>query len=182
MTDALNPIEKHDRDLLEHIREGSAAKAQIAGLVSGILGALIWGLVTYYSHLIIGYFAIGLGIMVGLAVKFAGKGTGTHFGVIGGAYALMSCFLGMLFCLLFFAAASAGIPFSRILFMVDYGEIANIYFEEFEISDIIFYALAFAAAFKISMNPPGRDELDYMLASKGIDPDSLKVRKRSRKF
>lgn len=181
MSDAVDPIEKYDRDLLEHIQEGSAARAQLAGLVSGLLGALLWGLVTYFSHLIIGYFAIGLGIMVGFAVKAFGKGSGTHFALIGGAYALMSCFLGMLFCLLFFAAASEKIPFTQILFMVDYGEIAKIYFQAFEVIDIVFYAIAFATAFKISLNPLKRDELDYVLASKGIDPDSLKV-KRSRKF
>ncbi len=177
MTDAIDPIEKHDRDLLAHGRDGSIAAAQIAGLVSGLLGALIWGLVTYFSHLIIGYFAIGLGLLVGFAVKVFGKGTGVIFGLTGGAYALMSCFLGMLFCLLFFGAASARIPFSQILLMADYGEIAAIYFQSFEVIDVVFYAIAFATAFKISMNPLGRDELDYVLASKGIDPDSLKARR-----
>jgi hypothetical protein len=169
MSKYLDAIEKHDRDKWNHQKDGDTAKAQLAAVAAGLLGAILWGFVTYFTHFILGYFAIGLGVLVGISVKHFGKGSGMIFGIIGGLYALASCFLGMLFSLIFFAAASNNISFVDILFMVDYGEVVKIYFEEFDMHDIAFYGIAFGSAFKISMNPHGKDELDYLLEAKGIN-------------
>ncbi|MBW8887074.1 MAG: hypothetical protein JF616_04870 [Fibrobacteres bacterium] len=173
-----DPIQKHDTDLAAHLAPGNMQFAQVAGLVSCLAMAVLWGLITYAGNLVIGYFAIAVGLAVGASVRFVGKGSGTAYAVTAGAYALLGCMLGNLMCIAFAIAHQSGYSLAKILFVVDYGQLFGIYLNDFDVHDIIFYAIAFSSAFKIALNPMSKDELDYVLEAKGITVQPRKSRRR----
>ena len=46
----------------------------IGGTVAMLVSAIIWGVISYVTEYQIGWMAIGVGFLVGIAVKFFGKG------------------------------------------------------------------------------------------------------------
>lgn len=167
--EATDPIARHDLDLEARQAQGNFAFAQAAGIAAGVGMAVLWGLITYFTHFVIGYFAIAVGIAVGVAMKAAGKGTGKAYGIMSGAYALLGCMLGNLMCIAFAYADQAGLSLFTILFKVDYGVLFSAYLSEFDVRDILFYAIAFSSAYKIALNPAKKDELDYVLEAKAAE-------------
>jgi len=61
----------------------------VAAVVGGVVGALIWAAISYFTHREIGYVAWAVGGLVGLASLFAG-GAGATNGVICAVLALLS--------------------------------------------------------------------------------------------
>src|SRR5260221_13726610 len=53
------------------------------GFISAIIGAVIWAAVTVATGYQIGWMAVGVGFLVGVAVRKYGKGLTPMFGVIG---------------------------------------------------------------------------------------------------
>jgi hypothetical protein len=66
----------------------------IGGGTGGLLGAIVWAAVTYYTEYQIGWMAVGVGFLVGYGVSKLGKGFDRVFGVAGGLIALVSVTLG----------------------------------------------------------------------------------------
>ena len=46
----------------------------IGGAIAMLVGAIVWGAVTYFTEYQIGWMAIGVGFLVGLAIKFSDGG------------------------------------------------------------------------------------------------------------
>jgi hypothetical protein len=84
------------RPLLDDAPLSSMPKALIAGVVAALVGAAIWGGIEVLTGYQIGWIAIGIGFLCGFAVRFAGKGTGMPFRVVGATCALLGCALGAL--------------------------------------------------------------------------------------
>jgi hypothetical protein len=66
----------------------------LAGLVAAAVGAGIWMGITIATGMHVGYVALGVGALVGLAVRVAGNGTGMIFGIIGALFTLLGCLGG----------------------------------------------------------------------------------------
>ena len=79
----------------------------LAGLGAAIAGAAIWAAITAATEYQIGWMAIGVGFLVGFAVRVVGKGSEASFGVVGAVLALLGCLLGNLLTLAWFAAQQA---------------------------------------------------------------------------
>jgi len=58
----------------------------IGGGVGGLLGAVGWALVTYFTEYQIGWLAIGVAFLVGFGVSRMGKGFDRIFGISGGIF------------------------------------------------------------------------------------------------
>jgi hypothetical protein len=69
-----------------------------AGLAAAIIGAIIWAVVTVTTKYQIGWMALGVGTLVGFALRI-GNG-GKTFGILGAFLALFSCILGNYFSLI----------------------------------------------------------------------------------
>jgi hypothetical protein len=52
----------------------------LGGGVAMLVGAIVWGAVTYFTEYRIGWIAIGIGFLVGSAIKYFGKGKTAIFG------------------------------------------------------------------------------------------------------
>ena len=61
--------------------------AIIGGLIAALVGAAIWAAITVETGYQIGYMAVGVGFLVGFAVRIFGKGTTQAFGIIGAVLA-----------------------------------------------------------------------------------------------
>ncbi|HSL43983.1 MAG TPA: hypothetical protein VK897_11170, partial [Anaerolineales bacterium] len=68
----------------------------IGGVAAMLVSAVIWGAITYFTEYQIGWMAIGVGFLVGVAIRFFGKGKTALFGVSGAVLALIGCLLGNL--------------------------------------------------------------------------------------
>jgi len=120
----------------------------IMGLIGGgiamLVSAAIWGAVTYITEYQIGWLAIGIGFLVGIAVKFFGKGKTPIYGIISAAFALIGCALGNLLFYSGLIAREEGAAFLEVFFFFLFSPAATIeiFSIAFDFMDILFYGLA----------------------------------------
>jgi len=120
----------------------------IMGLVGGgiamLVSAAVWGAVTYFTEYQIGWMAIGVGFLVGIAVKFFGKGKTPIYGIISAGFALLGCVLGNLLFYSGFIAKEEGAAFLEVFFffLITPAATIEIFSIAFEFMDILFYGLA----------------------------------------
>ena len=135
----------------------------VMGLVGGIGAAVIaaaaWALVTVLTNHHYGLVAIGVGFLVGYAVRIFGKGVDTIFGVTGAAVSLLGCVAGNFLTVLVFASRQEGIPFLDLLSRVTPEVIGAVLKDTFQPMDLLFYGLATYFGYKYSFKPLTAEEL-----------------------
>lgn len=122
----------------------------LAGLVACIIGAAVWALVSVSTGYQIGYMAIGMGFLVGYAVRIAGKGISPVFGIVGAALALLGCILGDYFSYIGYFASSEGLPYMETLALIPVGEMMEFLFENLLSMTALFYGIALFEGYKLS--------------------------------
>ena len=133
------------------VTNGNLVLGIIAGAVAAIVGALIWMGVTVATGMHIGYVAIGIGALVGFAVRFAGKGSTVAFGVVGAGLTLVGCLLGQALALVELAAKDAGTGFVQTLSSVDVGTLMSGTLQSSGPITYFIYAIGIYEGFKLSM-------------------------------
>ncbi|MFH1496448.1 MAG: hypothetical protein ABII82_01365 [Verrucomicrobiota bacterium] len=128
--------------------------ALAAGAVASLASAAVWAAVTVVTNYQIGWMAIGVGFLVGLAVRKFGQGETVLFRVVGAGLALVGCLLGNLFSGIGFIAAEEAMPIGEALLNFDYGYSAELLGAMFSPMDLLFYGLALYQAFKLSAAEP----------------------------
>lgn len=63
----------------------------VAGLIGALVGAALWAWITVLTDAQIGWMAIAVGFLVGLAVRIFGKGLDKVFGIVGAVLSLLGC-------------------------------------------------------------------------------------------
>jgi len=82
------------------------SKAVLSGVVAGLIGAAIWGGITYATGVEIGWIAWGVGGLVGLAVRLGASGDeGATHGFIAAVIALASIVAGKFLAVYLFVAS-----------------------------------------------------------------------------
>jgi hypothetical protein len=70
---------------MQRIRnEQNLVMAAVAGAAAALLGGCAWAAITVTTNFQIGWMAVGVGFLVGYAVKIFGKGIDRSFGFAGG--------------------------------------------------------------------------------------------------
>ena len=128
----------------------------VAGAVAALIGAVIWAVVTDVTGYQIGFMAIGVGFIVGYAVRVAGKGIDQSFGVMGAVLALLGCVVGNAFAVIGIVANQQNIPYSEL---VDLSTIANLMQLTFSPMDLVFYAIAIYEGYKLSFRQVTQDDI-----------------------
>ena len=145
---------------LEALRsEQSLAMGVSAGLIAAIAGAAAWGVVTAYTGNQVGWMAIGVGFMVGFAVRVAGKGIDPAFGVVSAVLSMLGCVLGNLWTMTYFIAAKQGVPFLKAVSQLNPEIAVNIMVSTFNYMDVVFYGLALYFGYKYGFRRITEDEL-----------------------
>ena len=123
-----------------------------AGLAAAIIGAIIWAVVTVTAKAQIGFMALGVGALVGFALRI-GNG-GKLYGILGAFLALFGCILGNYFSLIAFASAEEHVGFFTMLNHADPSKVISAMWEDFMSTSILFYAIAAYEGYKFSAIRP----------------------------
>jgi hypothetical protein len=133
--------------------EPNLLMGMIGGGVAMLVSAVIWGLITYITEYQISWMAIGVGFLVGLAVRFFGRGDSMLYGVIGALLSLGGCLLGNLFFYAGVLAQTQGASLLEALFyLADPAVLADVFVAAFHPMDLLFYGLALYVGFSSSMD------------------------------
>jgi len=125
----------------------------LGGVLAAVVAAVLWGLITYVTSFQIGFMAIGVGILVGLGVKYFGSGLTPVYGVVGAVLALFGCVLGNIMASVIGAARAEGSSFGLVFATLAsspsiFGEILV---ETFSPIDLLFYGIAIYEAYQFSI-------------------------------
>jgi hypothetical protein len=128
---------------LEQLRsEQNLGMAVVAGLLAAFFGAGVWAATTVATGYQIGWMAIGIGFVVGLAMRLVGKGIDPIFGIVAAVLSLVGCVTGNLLTMTYFIADSQGIPYTELLAQMNLELAIEIMTVTFDPMDILFYAIA----------------------------------------
>ena len=137
--------------VLEKLRlEQNLPLATVVGIGAGLIGAILWGLITVATNYQIGYMAIAIGAGVGFSMRYIGKGIDQIFGIVGAVIAVLSCFMGNFFSVIGFYANAEGLEFFETLLLFDYSYFVPVMTETFSFMDIVFYGIAGYEGYKFS--------------------------------
>ncbi len=131
----------------------------LAGLIAAAVGAGVWAAVTVATGYQIGWMAVGVGFLVGLAIRKVGKGLDKSFGVMGAILALLGCGAGNLLAVCGVVARHEGVSFFRILSVLNFQRIGQIMSASFSPMDVLFYAIAVYEGYKFSFRRLSEVEL-----------------------
>ena len=130
---------------------GNLPFALAAGIVAAIVGAAIWAGITVATEYQIGWMAVGVGFLVGIAVRRFGMGSTPVYGVIGAVFAVVGCVLGNFLSLVGFISMNEETSFFATLGAIDYAQVPTILIETGSPIDLLFYVLAISAGYRTSM-------------------------------
>jgi hypothetical protein len=148
------------RARIENLKlEQNLGLGMIGGAAAGLVGAVLWAAVTYLTEYQIGWLALGVGILVGLGVRWLGKGIDRIFGIAGGVIALVSVVLGNFLTALGYVAKAYEIGFLQVLQQFDYSLTFELMKVTFTAMDLLFYGLAVYAGYRYSFRKISREQL-----------------------
>lgn len=131
--------------------EGNLFLAVVAGFFAALAGAVIWAGVTGVTGYQVGWMAIGVGFLVGFAVRMAGKGRTAMFGITGAVLSLAGCLAGNVFAGCYFIAAENSVPMMEVVAALDLALATEILAAMFSPFDLLFYGLAIYEGFRFSL-------------------------------
>jgi len=124
--------------------------ALLAGLVAAALGAGIWMAVEVGLNMKIGIVAIGVGALVGFAIRFAGNGHSFIYGIIGAVFTLGGCLAGEILATLY-AASSAQQPLLALAQTIDYPQMVSTIFTKMDPMGYVIYGIGVFEGYKLSI-------------------------------
>jgi len=148
--------------ILKLKEEQNLVLAIIVGGAAALLGAILWAIQTVITDYQIGILAIGIGLLVGFAVRLAGKGFDRIYGILAGLLSLLGIIAGNVFTVWYYVAEELGISIFETAFelMLDPLLILQILVETFTLIDLVFYALAIYYAYRTAFRKISQEELN----------------------
>lgn len=148
-------------DLFDRLEgEQSFALGLLAGLGAAFVGALIWAAITYVTNFQIGFMAVGVGFLVGYAVRIFGRGMSSKFGYAGAGCALLGCVAGNLLTASFYLAFGEGVPLLQAVVIPFIPAAAvEIMAASFHPMDLLFYGIALYEGYRFSFRQIEEHEL-----------------------
>lgn len=148
-----NSIMKNDTldESIQKLRKNqSMGLAVLGGLSAFLFCTAIWALISIKIEYQVGYMAIGIGLIVGLAVRYSGQGYRWKYGLVGAIFSLLSIIVGNVLMVTMYVSFNEGIPFSSLLGSLDIRVFLDIMKSLFEPVDLVFYGITLYVGFKIS--------------------------------
>jgi|GEM_PF-712059 len=150
--DDSSQVNMHDQyQVLERIKQQqSFSMAVFGGLLAAACSAIVWAVVTVIIEYQIGWMAIGLGLCVGLSVRFFGRGLGRHYAYLGAALSLLGCVAGNVLSLIGFIAQNEKIGYFIALHQVRLSYLVEVFPKTVQPMDFLFYAIAVYEGYRFS--------------------------------
>ncbi len=158
-------ISEHEAQMVAETfqAEQNLVMGTLAGMVAAVVGAGIWAGVTVLTEYQIGWVAIGIGLLVGFAVRFTGKGINQTFGIAAAVLSFAGCVLGNILTITYFVAANQEMAFMDILTQLNYPIVVEMLTTTFEIMDVLFYGLATYFGYKYAFRQITENDLNRAL-------------------
>jgi hypothetical protein len=121
-------------------------------VAAAFVAAVAWGAITAATNYRIGFMAIGVGLIVAFAVRFAGGGHDSRFAYISAALSLLGCVLGNYFAACALLATEQHADVIGTITIVT-PHIADFMKDTFRPMDLLFYAIGAYFGFKYAMVP-----------------------------
>jgi hypothetical protein len=144
----------------------------VAGATAAVVGAIIWATITVVTEYQIAWMAIGMGFLVGGAVRIAGKGIDKPFGYLGAVLSLFGCVLGNLLCICAFVARQEGIPLSDILLSLNLAAVPGVMMATFSPIDLLFYGLAIYCGYRLAFRSVTQEDVARVTANDTSAPNA----------
>lgn len=141
----------------EMLAEENLPKGLLFASIACVVGAVAWSLISISTGYQIGYMAIGVGFLVGIAMR-QGKGIRPIFGILGALLALISCLLGDFFSLIGVIAQEYDMSFFEVLSSTDYNEMMPYMLEDILSMSLLFYGIAVYEGYKLSFRAEKQPE------------------------
>lgn len=152
----------HDRPIRPGAAQSRLVPAILAAAAAALVGALLWAGITAVTNYQIGFMAIGVGVLVGFAVRVVGKGQTIAYRLIAAAAAGLGCAVGNLLTGAYVFANEAKIPIGRVLEVLDLELTSDIMTGLFSPIDLLFYGLAIHQAWKLAVDDGGAAEEELL--------------------
>ncbi len=122
------------------------------GFIGLIIATFLWSFVTYLTGYQVKFMAIGVGIVVGFAVRIAGRGRSFTFGLIGAFFSLLACFSGHLLSMITVSASVRGVSVLTVLSAIAgfIGFDEEMFLESITTTELLFYGIAVLTGFILS--------------------------------
>jgi hypothetical protein len=139
---------------LQRLRsEQNLVLAVLAGGAAALLGACVWAAITFATSFQIGWMAVGVGFLVGYAVRTFGKGIDKGFAIVGAVWSLAGCAVGNLLSVIGVISNDQNIPFFDILEKLNPEIVASLMQATFSPMDLLFYGIAVYEGYRFSFRP-----------------------------
>ncbi len=143
--------------------EQNLLMGSLSGFFAAIVGAGVWAAVTVATDYQIGWMAVGIGFLVGYAMRLAGKGIAPVFGAVSAVLSLLGCAVGNLLTFIWIIASAEGLPFMEVASQLNPAIVIEILTSTFEAMDILFYGLAAYFGYKTAFRQVTQADLDRAL-------------------
>jgi hypothetical protein len=154
---------------LDQLRsEQNLALGTAAGLTGALVGACIWALITVVTEFQIGWLAVAVGFLVGIAVRTFGKGIDKVFGFVGAVLALLGCLAGNVLALCAMIATDQDLGFFEVLSRLDLKIIQELMAATFSPVDLLFYAIALYEGYKLSFRRVTEQDIEAKIRGQGV--------------
>ena len=159
-----------DQAQQEHLVRGLRGEenwiaAAASALAASLIGAALWATISAITEYQIGFMALGVGALVGYAVRVAGRGTTRAFGVLGATLSLFGCLVGNVLTAAVLVGQSAGIRPQLVLTELSPAIIVDITLATSSLIDLLFYAIAAYEGYRFSFRQVTTTEVQQILSA-----------------
>lgn len=156
----INPV-KLEQLMREIKAKQSLPLGILGGFIAAIVAAVIWAIITYVTNFQIGFMAVGVGFLVGYAVRLLGRGMDQSFGIAGAVLALFGCMLGNLLTGAIAVARLEGSSTSLVIstFITSPEIMWEIMKAMFSPIDLLFYAIGIYEGYRFSFRELTEQEI-----------------------
>jgi hypothetical protein len=131
-------------------REANLPFGILAGAIAAVIGAFIWMGITVATGMHVGYVALGVGALVGLAVRFVGNGRSAIFGIIGAVLTLIGCLGGEVLAVVQLTSTPQR-DFFNTLTTIDLTQLVTNIFDRMDPIMYLIYAIGIFEGYKLSI-------------------------------
>jgi len=161
------PDEKQLRQALDVLRsEQNLVIGAVGGTAAALVGAALWAAITCLTDYQIGWMAVGVGALVGVAVRALGRGVDKVFGVFGAVLALAGCLLGNILAVCGMVATQEDMGLLDVLGQVDLQVALEMLRATFSPMDLVFYGLAVFEGYRFSFRQVTQEELAHRCSAR----------------
>lgn len=157
-----------DEVKLQHFLQNARDNQNLAmGIAGGagaaFLGACIWALITHLTGFQIGWMAVGVGFMVGFAVRYFGRGIDKVFGIVGALLSLIGCLAGNLFAVCAVLAEQENMQVMDVVSQLDLDLMIELMTATFSPIDLLFYGIGIYEGYKYSFRKITEEEMSRLV-------------------